>query len=45
MGASLAILIVIERSRLTIRISFLEYLKVGVPLTHLTLPVGVLILR
>jgi Na+/H+ antiporter NhaD/arsenite permease-like protein len=37
-------LIVIERSRRTIRISFLEYLKVGIPLTLLTLWVGILIL-
>jgi Na+/H+ antiporter NhaD/arsenite permease-like protein len=41
---SMANLIVIERSRRTVKISFLEYLKVGVPLTLLTLWVGVLIL-
>ena len=41
---SIANLIVIERSRRTIRISFLEYLKVGVPLTVLTLCIGVVIL-
>ena len=41
---SIANLIVIERSRRTIRISFLEYLKVGVPLTLLTLCIGVVIL-
>jgi Na+/H+ antiporter NhaD/arsenite permease-like protein len=41
---SIANLIVIERSRRTIRISFLEYLKVGVPLTLLTLLIGVVIL-
>jgi len=41
---SIANLIVIERSRRTIRISFLEYLKVGVPLTLLTLLIGVLML-
>jgi Na+/H+ antiporter NhaD/arsenite permease-like protein len=35
---------VIERARQTIKISFLEYLKVGIPLTLLTLWVGVLIL-
>ena len=42
---SIANLIVIERSRRTIKISFIEYLKVGVPLTLLTLWIGVLILR
>ncbi|MBP2677797.1 MAG: Citrate transporter [Deltaproteobacteria bacterium] len=42
---SIANLIVIERSRRTIEISFLEYLKVGVPLTLLTLWIGVLFLR
>jgi Na+/H+ antiporter NhaD/arsenite permease-like protein len=42
---SIANLIVIERSRRSVRISFLEYLKVGVPLTLLTLWIGVLILR
>ena len=41
---SIANLIVIERSRRTVKISFLEYLKVGVPLTLLTLWIGVLIL-
>jgi Na+/H+ antiporter NhaD/arsenite permease-like protein len=41
---SIANLIVIERARRTVRISFLEYLKVGVPLTLLTLWIGVLIL-
>lgn len=41
---SIANLIVIERARHTIKISFLEYLKVGIPLTLLTLWVGVLIL-
>jgi len=41
---SIANLIVLERSRRTIRISFLEYLKVGVPLTLLTLIIGVVIL-
>jgi Na+/H+ antiporter NhaD/arsenite permease-like protein len=41
---SIANLIVIERSRRTIKISFLEYLKVGIPLTLLTLWIGVLIL-
>jgi Na+/H+ antiporter NhaD/arsenite permease-like protein len=41
---SIANLIVIERSRRTIKISFLEYLKVGVPLTLLTLWIGILIL-
>jgi Na+/H+ antiporter NhaD/arsenite permease-like protein len=42
---SIANLIVIERSRRVIKISFLEYLKVGVPLTLLTLWIGVLILN
>jgi Na+/H+ antiporter NhaD/arsenite permease-like protein len=41
---SMANLIVIERSRRTIKISFLEYLKVGIPLTLLTLWIGVLFL-
>jgi len=41
---SIANLIVIERSRRIIKISFIEYLKVGVPLTLLTLWIGVLIL-
>jgi Na+/H+ antiporter NhaD/arsenite permease-like protein len=41
---SIANLIVIERSRRVIKISFLEYLKVGVPLTLLTLWIGILIL-
>jgi len=42
---SIANLIVIERSRRIVKISFIEYLKVGVPLTLLTLWIGVLILR
>jgi Na+/H+ antiporter NhaD/arsenite permease-like protein len=42
---SIANLIVIERSRRSIKISFIEYLKVGVPLTLLTLWIGVLILN
>jgi Na+/H+ antiporter NhaD/arsenite permease-like protein len=41
---SIANLIVIERARHTIKISFLEYLKVGIPLTLLTLWIGVMIL-
>ena len=41
---SIANIIAIERSRRTVKISFLEYLKVGVPLTLLTLWIGVLIL-
>jgi Na+/H+ antiporter NhaD/arsenite permease-like protein len=41
---SIANLIVIERSRRIVKISFLEYLKVGVPLSILTLWIGVLIL-
>jgi Na+/H+ antiporter NhaD/arsenite permease-like protein len=36
-------LIVIERSRRTVKISFLEYLTLGIPLTLLTLWVGILI--
>lgn len=42
--ASMANFIAIERSRRIIKISFLEYLKVGIPLTPLTLWVGILIL-
>jgi len=42
---SMANLIVIEGSRRTVKISFVEYLKVGVPLTLLSLWIGVLILR
>ena len=41
---SIANIIVIERARRTVKISFLEYLKVGVPLTVLTLWIGVLFL-
>ncbi len=41
---SIANLIVIERSRRTVAISFLEYLKVGVPLTVLSLLFGVFFL-
>jgi Na+/H+ antiporter NhaD/arsenite permease-like protein len=41
---SIANLIVIERARRSVRITFLEYLKVGVPLTLLTLGIGVLVL-
>lgn len=41
---SIANLIVIERSRRIVKISFIEYLKVGVPLTLLTLWIGILIL-
>jgi len=41
---SIANLIVIERARQSVRISFFEYLKVGIPLTLLTLWIGVLIL-
>ena len=41
---SIANIIVIERSRRTVAISFLEYLKVGVPLTILSLLFGVLFL-
>ncbi|MGE5247962.1 MAG: anion transporter [Verrucomicrobiota bacterium] len=42
---SMANLIVIERSRRSVTISFLEYLKVGIPLTLLSLAIGVLLLR
>ncbi len=41
---SIANLIVIERARRTVRISFVEYLKAGIPLTVLTIAFGVLIL-
>jgi len=41
---SVANLIVIERARREVQISFWEYLKVGVPLSALTLAVGVLFL-
>ncbi len=41
---SIANLIVIERARRAVKISFLEYLKVGIPLTLLTLWIGVLFL-
>jgi Na+/H+ antiporter NhaD/arsenite permease-like protein len=42
---SIANLIVVERARPAVRIGFVEYLKVGVPLTVLSLAAGVLILR
>ncbi len=42
---SIANLIVVERARHTVKISFLEYLKVGVPLTFLTVWLGILFLR
>jgi Na+/H+ antiporter NhaD/arsenite permease-like protein len=41
---SVANLIVVERSRHEVRIGFWEYLKVGAPLTVLTMAVGVLFL-
>jgi len=41
---SIANLIVVERARYEVKISFLEYLKVGLPLTVLTLGLGVLML-
>jgi len=41
---SVANLIVIERARREVQISFWEYLKVGVPLSALTLAIGVLFL-
>lgn len=42
---SIANLIVVERARRTVKISFTEYLKVGVPLTILSILAGVLLLR
>ena len=42
---SIANLIVVERARRTVKISFLEYLKAGVPLTVLTMGVGILALH
>jgi Na+/H+ antiporter NhaD/arsenite permease-like protein len=42
---SIANLIVVERARHSVRISFLEYLKVGFPLTVLSIGVGVLFLK
>ena len=42
---SIANLIVVERARHAVKISFLEYLKVGVPLTLLTVGTGILFLR
>ena len=42
---SIANLIVVERARHTVKISFTEYLKVGVPLTILSILAGVLLLR
>jgi Na+/H+ antiporter NhaD/arsenite permease-like protein len=42
---SIANLIVVERARQVVRISFAEHLKVGVPLTLLSLLAGVLLLR
>ncbi len=42
---SIANLIVVERARHTVEISFFEYLKVGLPLTVLSIAVGVLMLR
>jgi Na+/H+ antiporter NhaD/arsenite permease-like protein len=42
---SIANLIVVERARHVVKISFLEYLKVGVPLTALTMGIGILLLR
>ncbi|HTU02513.1 MAG TPA: anion transporter [Candidatus Sulfotelmatobacter sp.] len=42
---SVANLIVVERARPTVRIGFLEHLKVGAPLTILTIGVGALWLR
>ena len=42
---SIANLIVVERARRTVKISFVEYLKAGVPLTVLSLSAGVLALH
>jgi Na+/H+ antiporter NhaD/arsenite permease-like protein len=42
---SVANLIVIQRARHEVRISFLEYLKTGVPLAVVTIAIGVLFLR
>jgi Na+/H+ antiporter NhaD/arsenite permease-like protein len=41
---SIANLIVVERARRHVEITFLEYLKVGAPLTILTIGIGVLLL-
>jgi Na+/H+ antiporter NhaD/arsenite permease-like protein len=41
---SIANLIVVERASRHVEITFLEYLKVGVPLTILTIAVGVCLL-
>jgi Na+/H+ antiporter NhaD/arsenite permease-like protein len=41
---SVANLIVVERARHVVDISFIEYLKVGVPLTVLSIFAGVLLL-
>jgi Na+/H+ antiporter NhaD/arsenite permease-like protein len=42
---SIANLIVVERARHAVKISFIEHLKVGLPLTMLSIGVGVLLLR
>lgn len=42
---SIANLIVVEKSRATVRITFLEYLKAGIPLTLLSLTLGIFWLR
>jgi Na+/H+ antiporter NhaD/arsenite permease-like protein len=41
---SVANLIVVEQSKNHVRISFVEYLKVGIPLTILTLIIGIILL-
>jgi Na+/H+ antiporter NhaD/arsenite permease-like protein len=41
---SIANLIVVERARHEVKISFWEYLKVGVPLTIVSIGLGVLLL-
>jgi Na+/H+ antiporter NhaD/arsenite permease-like protein len=41
---SIANLIVVERARHIVKISFFEYLKAGVPLTILTITSGILVL-
>lgn len=41
---SIANLIVVERAKQAVKISFFEYLKAGVPLTILTIGLGILVL-
>ena len=42
---SIANLIVLEQTKGEVKISFLEYLRVGLPLTLITLLVGVVVLQ